>query len=248
VDRFRRAFELAGEAIGVPGGAPGEVVREAEALRDRTLAAGTSGVVVLPVTKVPELEGRGETDPAQLLSDVLELDHWRHPPPFVAVADPLMVRTVTRRLTPRGGAPRVERILDELRGDFAVLIELTYLTTSQRNPRRRTRSTRTRQGATVTYTEEESTLRYEVQAQVLILDRDGRRVDDFPVSENESGSFEWGIYEGDVADLQLSRAESRLFDPIIQAQQRSVIEDALMAQLAEKIAGQVYRRVLDRIR
>jgi len=261
--RRRSAFGLAEEAIevGAQGagpdtadnpidaatGAPIDLAHSARDLQDRAVAAGTVGVVVFPVTKASELEGRGETDPAQLLSDVLELDHWRLPPLFIAVADPVIVRTVTRRITPPGTLLRPERIMDELAAEFGILIDITTLTMSERNVRQRARTGRTQRGTAAAYTEEEGTLRYEVFAQVLILDRDGREVEEFPVSENESGPFQRGVYEGDPRNLDLSRSEARLFDPVVLAQQRAVIEDALMAQLAEGIADQVFRRVLNRI-
>ena len=261
--RFRSAFGLAEEAVevGAQGagpdtadnpidaatGAPIDLAHSARDLQDRAVAAGTVGVVVFPVTKASELEGRGETDPAQLLSDVLELDHWRLPPLFIAVADPVIVRTVTRRITPPGTLLRPERIMDELAAEFGILIDITTLTMSERNVRQRARTGRTQRGTAAAYTEEEGTLRYEVFAQVLILDRDGREVEEFPVSENESGPFQRGVYEGDPRNLDLSRSEARLFDPVVLAQQRAVIEDALMAQLAEGIADQVFRRVLNRI-
>jgi len=269
---FRRAFGLAGEAIEIAAqtggrpasenpprpsdparpwdpatGSPTDVVDAALALQDRAVAAGTLGMAVFPVTEAAQLEGRGEADPAQLLSDVLELEHWRNPPLFLAVADPVLVRTVTRRFTPPGTPLRPERIMDELRADFGVLIEVTQLTLTEQNVRHRTRTARTGRGASATYAEEEGTLRYEAQADVVIMGRDGRELDRFPMTEDESGPFERGVYEGDARTLELSRSEARLFDPVVLAQQRAAIEDALMGQLAGKIAEEVFRRVLNRI-
>jgi hypothetical protein len=245
---FRAAYGLAEEVLALREGAPPRVEEAALVLMDRALAAGTARVVVFPISETAEVEGRGEANLTQVLSDALELNHWRQPPPFIAVADPLRVRTVTRRITPPGRTIRPERIMDEVGGELGVLIDLTYLTTSQGNPRRRTRSTRTKEGAPATYVSEESTLRYEVHARILILDRDGRELEDFPVSENESGPFEWGIYEGNPDELDLSRAEARLFDPDLHSQQRAVIEESLIIQLAERVADGVYSRVLNYIR
>ena len=260
---FRRAFDLAEEAMAVEAmtagrtgsgdpedpitGASLGVADAALALQDRVVAAGTLGMVVFPVTEGSEVEGLGETDPAQLLSDLLELDHWRRPPLFIAVADPVLVRTVTRRFTPAGTPLRPERILDELGADFGVLIEVTGFTIAEEDVRHRSRTARTARGASATYTEEEGTFRYEVTADIVVLGRDGRELEHFPMTEDERGPFERGSYEGDPRSLELSRSEARLFDPVVQAQQRAAVEDALMATLAGRIAEEVFRRVLNRI-
>lgn len=260
---FRKAFGLADEALEVAAqgadlaprdlsidgatGAPQDLADAARALQDRAVASGTMGLLVFPVTLASGLEAQSETDPAQLLSDILELDHWRQPPRFISVADPVLVRTVTRRLTPIGMGLRPERVLEELGADFGVLVEVLYLTSTEEDVRRRSRTTRIRRGAATAYSEEEGTLHYEIQAQVLIVDRDGRELEDFLVDQKETGGFQRGVYEGDPGTLDLSRGEARLFDPVVQARRRAEIEEALMVQLAEKIADQVYRRVLNRI-
>jgi len=69
----------------------------------------------------------------------------------------------------------------------------------------------------------------------------------FPVTEVGSGPFQRGIYDGDPRTLELSRNEARLFDPVVLAQQRAVVEEALTTRLAQEIADQVFRRVLNRI-
>ncbi len=259
---FRRAFGLAEEAMAASAQAqagaaagPGnpespdldELNRTAADLQDRALSMGTLGTVVFPITQTPDLQGLGETNVTQLLSDILELDYWRHPPLFVAVPDPVLVRTVTRRLTPRGLTLRPERVLEELGAEFGVLIELVHFTISEEDLRHQTRNTRTDRGTATTFVEEEGTLRYEVHAQILIVDRYGRDLEDFLVTQQEDGPFQRGIYEGDPRTLDLSRSQVRLFDPVTQAQQRAEIEETLLAQLAEKIADQVFGKVLNRI-
>jgi hypothetical protein len=194
-----------------------------------------------------DLEASTESDARQLLADILELDYWRAPPRFIAAADPVLVRAATRRITPVGAPLRPERILEELGADFGVLIEITSLDWSEEAVRQRARTTRTQRGATARFTEEEGRLDYQIGADILILDRDGRELEAFSILESEDGPFRRGIYEGDPGNLELSRSEARLFDPVVQAQQRRAIEDALMASLARQIAEQVFRRVLDRI-
>lgn len=245
--RLRRAFGLAGEAMAVSGGAPQNVMDEATALRARTLEAGTRFVAIFPVDKAPALDGVGESDPALQLADILELEHWRKPPAFVAVADPVVLRQLTRRYAPPGTLLRPRRILEEVGADYGVLIEISLMTLSHRNIRQRVRTARTRGGGTVRFTLEEGTLRYEINAKVILVDQTGRQIGNFAVSETESGPFERGVYDGDPRELDLTRSQLMLFDPARQAQARAVIEDRLIAQLAEELAGHVFERVLRRI-
>jgi hypothetical protein len=270
---FRRAFGLSEEAVAAgaeatdrrryganAGPIPADdahLVDAALALQDRALAAGTAALVVFPVTEAPDLAPGAEADLAQLLSDNLELDHWRQPPPFIAVADPLLVRTLTRRFMPRGVFIRPERVMNAMDADFGVLVEVTGLTVTEENVRQRTHTTRiraapgrttpTRRTDTVTWTEETGTYRYQVDAQVIIVDRFGRELENFLGTETEAGPFQRGVYEGDPGSLELSRNQARLFDRVVLGRQRADIEEPLLARLAGEIAGQVYRRVLARI-
>lgn len=242
----RQAHGLAGEALAIPQ-APPDVAEAAAALQHRAVASGTMALVVFPVGARPEVQDRSEADLARLLSDALELDHWRNPPLFVSVADPLIVRAMTRRINPAGTLFRPERVMDELEADFGVLIDIDSMAVAEERVRRQTRTTETRRGGEATYSREEGTLAYEVQARVLLLDGEGRELEDFMVGHRESGPFERGIYDQDPRSLRLSRTEARLFDPIVLAQQRAGIEDALMTQLARRIADQVFQSVLRRI-
>lgn len=245
--RYRRAFDLAGEMLAMGRSAPADLADDAVALQERALDLGTLFVAVFPVDLAPELRGRGEENPSILLSDALELDYWRAPPAFVAVADPVRVRQLTRRYSPPGTPLRPRRILDEVRADFGVLIEITQLTRSERNVRERVRTAQTDGGGTVRYTLQEGTQRYEIRAQVVLLDAAGRTLDDFHVSENVSGPFSRAVYDGDIDDLDLSRNERMLFDPVPQAQARAQLEARLAGELAEVLADQLFTRLLRRV-
>lgn len=245
--RYRRAFDLAGEAVEIGDPSPPEVATAAAALRDRALSAGTVDVVVFPVTLGSTVDTPTDADPGQLLSDLLELEYWRRPPPFLRVADPTLVRALDRRVTPTGAGTRPERIMDELDADFGLLIEITGLSATEEDLRRRSRAARTQRGGTVDYTVEEGILRLGAEVEVLMLNRDGRELEAFTTGLQETGPFERGVYSGDIGTLALSRGEARLFDPGVQAQQRAAIEDSLMARLAEEISSRVFRQLLSRI-
>jgi hypothetical protein len=246
MDRFRRAFGLAVEAVDVIG-APDEVVDRAIELQGRALEFGTRFVAVFPITKTPELRGQGEEDLAVLLSDLLDLQHWQEPPGFIAIADPVLIRRLTRRYTPRGMPLRPLRIMGEVGADYGVLIEIDRFTRTERDVRRRERASRTRRDSTVTYYEESGTQRYDIRARVIILDARGREVDDFFVSRNKSGSFERGVYEGDLRELKMSRNQQRLFDRVRQAQARAELEGRLVSELSKRLGDQLFGRILRRI-
>jgi hypothetical protein len=244
--RYRRAFDLAAEATAISE-APAEVAMAAASLRDRAIAAGSVDLVVFPITLASAVERQGDADPGQILSDLLELEYWSRPPSFIRVADPTLVRAISRRVTPVGSDLRPERVMDELNAEFGVLIEIIQLTVAEEDVRRRPGSARTRRGGTADYTVEEGRLRYGADVEILILARDGRQLGEFTTSYGETGPFERGLFSGDLGTLALSRGEARLFDPVVQAQQRAVVEDALLAHLAGEISSQVFRRVLGRI-
>jgi hypothetical protein len=244
---LRRAFGLAGEAILVEG-VPEEVIGRALDLQGRALELGTRFVAVFPITATPALEGHSEEDPVLLLSDFLELRYWREPPAFISVADPILMRRLTRRNTPRGTPLRPGPILAEVGADFGVLIEIDQFVRSEKNLRQKERAARTTRDGTVTYFEESGTQRYDVRARVIVLDGRGRQLDDFVVSRNKSRSFERGVYEGDLRTLRMSRNMERLFDPVRQAQERARLEEEVIVELGRRLGDRLFERVLRRIR
>ncbi|HSM59513.1 MAG TPA: hypothetical protein VK849_01895 [Longimicrobiales bacterium] len=245
--RPRRAWDLAGEALDAVRPLPAEVADRAETLRERALADGTRTVAVLPVEATAPVRDRMEGDLDRQLSDLLELGYWREPPLFVVVADPVLVRQVARRIAPPGVPLRPGRILDEVGADFGVLVELTDLVTTERDVRRELHEARTRDGRLTSWTEERSTLTLTLEARVLVLDPAGRELGEARARASESGRVERGIYRGDPSELDLSRGERRLFDPVVLRQQHAAIEDVLMEDVAQRVADRVFSTVLARI-
>jgi hypothetical protein len=72
-------------------------------------------------------------------------------------------------------------------------------------------------------------------------------MDAFQSRTDRAGRFERAVYGGDPQNLDLSRGERRLFDPQQQRIQRGATVEALVADLAEEVAGGVFDRVLRRI-
>jgi hypothetical protein len=245
--RFRRAFDLAEEAMAVSGGATEDVMEEAGLLQERAIAAGTHFMAVFPVTYMPALAEQGGAGAALLLSDILELDYWRQPPVFLAVADPVIVRQMTRRYSSPGTAVHPGRILEAVEADFGVLVEISAMAQTERNVRQQVRTAETSRGGTARYTHEEGTLTFDIRVEVLVVDAVGRELEEFAVTENASGSFERAVYEGDSRDLDLSRSQRRLFDPVIQAERMAAIEDRLMREVSATLADRIFRAVLNRV-
>lgn len=247
-ERFRRAYDLAQEALGGPGALPAELADRASELQERALANGTRLLAVFPVTATAAVMDVAGSDLAAQLSDLLELEHWRLPPLFVVVADPVVVRQASRRYNVPGGRFRAEPVLDEVGADFGTLIEVVGLESTEQNVRSQVREVRTRDGRLTNYTEESGDVTLALEARIVILDRRGGQVGSFSSRASHTGGFERGRYRGDVAELELSRGERRLFDPVVQRQLMADIEARVTEELAGRVADQVFSQVLSRIR
>lgn len=245
--RFRSAYERAEEALALPAPIPREVADAATDLQERSLVNGLRVLAVFPVGSTAEVRAAAEADLEGQLSDVLELDHWRRPPLFVAVADPVVVRQTTRRLLPPGTPFRPGRVLDAIGADFGALVELTRLEATEHDVTSSARTTRTRQGRPASYSVEQGQVRYAIEATITFFDERGVQIGSATARANEAGRFERGVYRGDPRDLELSRGEQLLFDLAAQRQRRAEIETRLLSELAANVADDVFREVVRRI-
>ena len=197
----------------------------------------------------------------QLDSD-LGLDYWVRPPPFVAFADPLVLRSELRGLL-RGQATQsplvVGRALGLIGADLGVIIRLTgvevveddvdrdvHEAIVQRNSRQGAR--RTTVMDTVSYTTLEGSLEYYVEAEILLVDPTGREVNRFSASSEQRGPFERGEFDGDPSTLRLEGDRARFFDPAVISGQMAEIEHAVLEDLAGAIATGAFDQVLAGIR
>jgi len=244
---LRRSYDLAEEALGAADPPPDRLAEAAEALQARAVAEGSRAIAVLEVTATAPVRDRMESDLDRQLSDLLELNHWREPPLFVLVVDPVLVRQAVRRRAPPGTPLRAGRILDDVGADFGVIIELTDLAVSERDIRREVHEARTADGRRTSWTEERGTLSVTLETRVTVVDGSGRRVLDARRRADQSGRFERGIYRGDPRELDLSRGERLLFDPLALRRARAEIEQKVVEVLAEHVADQVFSGVLAHI-
>ena len=251
VDRYRAAFGLAGEAVELRPSPTRRVLDEADQIRVRALELGTVALAILPITSVASVREQVAGDLEAQLSDDLELDYWRDPPPFVATADPVLVRRLVRDAT-RGGAPlssrALTRVLGAVAADFGALVEVTSLDIEERDVEREPREVRSRRGGTASYFVEEGRLRYEAEVEVIVIDYNGNEVRDFRVSARGTGRFERGVFRGNPQELDLSRNEARLFDPDVLAAQHARVQREVVGELAADVARRTFEAVLSRVR
>lgn len=245
--RYRAAYERAAEALAVGGPLPRDVADAATHVQQGSLSNGLRVLAIFPVGSTAQVREASQADLEGQLSDVLELEHWRRPPLFVAVADPVAVRQTTRRLFPGGATFRPGRVLEEVGADFGALVELTKLEVTESDVKSESRTARNSRGRPVTWTVERGRVRYALEAAITIFDDRGTRLGSSTARASESGRFERGRYGGSYRDLDLSRGELILFDPASQRQQYAEIEGKLLADLAGQAADGVFSEVVRRI-
>lgn len=247
--RYRDAAAHADDALALLE-PDSDAARDALDIRAAALERGTMYVAVVPFRN----ETRGEGAPPAFLAelnDVLYLDHWSVPPPFVAVADPVLVgRELRRRDLRRGDLSRNEaaRVGRAVGADFVIVGAVERFEATEEDVRSRTERARTRDGVDTTYTVRSGRLRYSVEVAYEVVDVARRRVvDRGRASESETGRFELAVYDGDPRDLRLDRGERRLFDERRLDDEARDIEAELIDDLAPRIAERVFDDVLRRV-
>jgi hypothetical protein len=101
---------------------------------------------------------------------------------------------------------------------------------------------------TVVYETVQGTMRYFVEAEIIVVDPDGREVNRFMASSTQRGPFERGEFAGDPRILPLEGNRARFFDPAVLSTQMAEIEGAVMEELAAAIAVGTYDQILAAIR
>jgi hypothetical protein len=264
--RARAAHGLAQEAVEVRSSPARDIVLRVRDLQARALEAGTVVVAMLPVTATPGVREYLGAEFEIALDDDLTLDHWNEPPLFVQVADPVILRRELRGLL-RGQLAQtpiiVGRALELIGADLGILIELSRIQVVEEDVDETRREAivplpaasgrgadrqADQQMDTVTYTTRRGTLSYDLEAQVVLVDVDGREVERFTSSSSASGPFQRGEFDGDPAVLQLPERDRPFFDPAVVASQVGRIEERLLEDLAVAIAAGTYDTVLDGVR
>jgi len=263
--RPRRAHGLAQEALQVRSSPARDVVLSVRDLQERALADGTVVVAMLPVTAAPGVRSYlGPAFEIQLDED-LSRDHWNQPPPFVGIADPVLLGRELRGLL-RGQVQQspiiVGRALELIGADLGVLIELSRIEVVEDHVDRHSREVvvpRASAGGrganraadqpmdTVTYSTVEGQISYDLHADIILVDVDGREIEHFTASSRQTGPFLRGEFDGDPSVLPLRPDERRFFDPAVVGQQAARVHEALLEGLAVSIAQGTYDTVLSGI-
>jgi hypothetical protein len=265
-DRPRAAHALAQEAVEVRSSPARDVVLRVRDLQTRALTAGTVVVAMLPVTASPGVREYLGAEFEIELDEDLSVDHWNEPPLFVEVADPVILRRELRGLL-RGTIAQtpiiVGRALDLIGADLGILIELSRIEVVEEDVQRNRREaiiplpsaggrgvdrSADQQMDTVTYTTVAGDVSYYLEANIVLVDTDGREIERFTSSSRRSGPFQRGEFDGDPAVLQLPERDRPFFDPNVHAGQIGRIEEQLMEDLAVAIAAGTYDTVLEGIR
>lgn len=249
--RYRAAFARAEEALQLEAPPDPRIVVAAEDIQARALELGTVVAAVLPVSSTPQVLETVGPEFAIQLADDLELDFWRQPPPFVAIADPLVVRREVR-FVQRADRPlssyEVADVLGRVGAEIGVLIEFAQVQVIETDVRTTARDTRTREGVAATYNVLEGNLVYDASLEVIVVDPRGRELRSSTFKVQENGRFDRGVYPaGNWRDLDLSRNELRLFDPDVRAEQHAAVARELLAALVPAVADQVFGAVLRQV-
>jgi hypothetical protein len=219
-------------------------------------------VAILPVTASPGVREFLGPEFEIELDDDLTLDHWNQPPLFVQVADPIILRRELRGLL-RGQVQHSPTLLGHALGligaDLGVMVELSRIEVVEQDVDLDTREVVVPVGApqgrgterradqamdTVTFTTLEGVLSYYLEADVILVDADGREVERFTSSSRRSGPFQRGEFEGDPSVLPLRPNEKPFFDPHVISGQVAKIEEELLEDLAVAIAVGTFDTVL----
>jgi hypothetical protein len=157
----------------------------------------------------------------------------------------------------------VGRALDLIGADLGVLIELTRIEVVEGDVEETRRQAIVPLAAsagrgvnrpadqtmdTLTYTTVAGELSYYLEANVIMVDNDGREVERFTSSSRRAGPFQRGEFEGDPKVLDLPERDRPFFDPNVFGAQVGRIEEQLMEDLAVAIAAGTYDTVLSDIR
>ena len=247
----RRAYGYAGEVLELRSNSPRSTIDRVGRIQKTALERGTLRLAVLPITSLAAVREVVGSEFENQLSDDLELDYWRDPPPFVAVADPVLIRRAARdalRGSGRLSVRDLKRIMGSVSADLGALIEFNFVQVQESDVESEQRSTRTNRGVTVSYTVEKGRVTYQATVQVILVDAYGDELTDFDVSARETGRFERGVYRGNSAELDLGGNEARLFDTDVTAAQLASIERDMFTELAANVAERTFGRVLSRVR
>jgi tetratricopeptide (TPR) repeat protein len=249
IGSFRAAYGHAQNALDISG-PDSEAGAESRTIQKAALDAGTKTVAVLPFWTGP---GTGEGPPRGMetsLYDNLLYEHMNAPVLFVGPIDRGAIHREMSRLRVRSGeipAPTAAKVGMALNADFVVIGWLESYLQEDSVPEEIARKAALRRdkSKTVAYTEKKYTIKLTGEVTYRIVDPATRKVvDEEKVAANASAPFRRAYYDGDYAALDLTRDERALFDKEGWLRAEEELQASLVKKLAEKIAANVFERIL----
>ncbi len=229
---------------------------EMAALQRRALELGTVSVAFLPVESTEQAREHAPAGFREALNELLQLEHWSIPPLFLYGVSPVEVRRQVdrvrreqlargRRTTPLDGAVEVGRALGAQR---AVITEVEAFTWDTTRVRLREVEAPLRGGGRDVYQVRSGTVRLGATVGYLIVDPERRRIlDRRSFTTRTTAALQDGLYDGNPDDLDLPRRERLLFSRVEQEDREAAAVAELQDLLAERLAQEIYDRLLARI-
>ena len=250
---YRAAFDHAQKAIETLGP---ESISGLNALniQKAALEAGTRIVAVLPLWSSERVEREVPEGMARELYDVLLYEYLSKPVPFVAVADPGKVHREMRRLDLKDKQITLNvavKIGQNLITDFVAVGKLEFYLREEKVLQEIEHKVRLRTdpSSSSAFVEQKYSIKIMAELKLQLIDPVIRRVvDEETVHSEVKDQFRRGVYDGDSANLELSRSEHRLFDREALQQAEQELVDKLIDQLAERLAERINGRVLRFVR
>ena len=250
--RYRSAVENADQALALAGGPDTEAGMQALDVRATAIELGTIEVAVTPLWRTDDAARFLRDGFLTALNDELELVAWSEPPMFIAVMDPLLVRRALRDLryySTLMTVPEASRLGREVGAHIVVTADVEIFTVTERDVREEVRNAKTRAGKPVSYLRRSGTLEYRMRLRYAVVDPESQRaVRERTIEVRESGRFERAVYDGDWANLDLTRNERRWFEADRQVEFTFTIEERLLRKAAEDFSERLYRDLLNQVR
>jgi hypothetical protein len=259
IERYHSAFDRAESALAVLGDraqtappAEDELRTAIHELRATALELGTLVVGFIPLWRADEVAAYLPDELLVTSNDELDLDHWSSPPRFITAVDPFALRRELHQLGYLRSSLRTRQAAHVGRAtaaDYVVTAEITEFDIEEQNVKEETRTVARRDETEATITVRSGKRRYRLRTSFTIVDCARQQVAARgDVLTTDSLTFEEGIYDGVIEDLQLSDRDRDLFDVDQQARRRRALEEDLAKQLADELADRVYDKLTGMVR
>lgn len=233
---------------------PGDpLLRRIANLQAEALEMGSIRVAFLPLDATERARELAPTGFSQALNELLQLERWTAPPPFILTASPVDVRReldrvrreATRRSQPGLATDEAVDVGRAVGAHRVVITEVEAFEWDTSGVRIQERVATLQGGGNTVYRVQTGTVRVAATVGFLVVDPSSRRtVDQRSFTIRTSTPLEEGIYAGDPALLDLSNRDRLLFTPSEQAAREAEAIEELQDLLAERLAEDLFERLV----